>query len=83
MMEFMTNTNGSLTNLPYNREAKIIKFTGGYRLHHKLRVIGIREGRIIKIITKQPLHGPLTVAVNGKQVTIGRGMSEKIIVEKI
>jgi ferrous iron transport protein A len=83
MMESMTNTNGPLTNLPYNREARIIKFTGGHRLHHKLRVMGIREGRIIKIISKQPLQGPLTIAVNGNQVTLGRGMSEKIIVEKI
>ena len=82
-MESMVNTIGLLTNLLHNREARIIKFTGGQRLHHKLRIMGIREGRIIKIISKQPLQGPLTVAVNGSQVTLGRGMSEKIIVEKI
>ena len=82
-MEPMATTIEPLTDLPQNREARIIKFMGGHRLHHKLRVMGIREGRIIKIISKQPLHGPLTVAVNGSQVTLGRGMSEKIIVEKI
>ena len=72
-----------LTYLPDNREAKIIRFEGGYGLQHKLGVMGVREGRIIKIISRQPLRGPLTVEVNGCQLTLGRGLAQKIIVEPI
>ena len=71
----------SLANLSHNKIAKIIKIEGGHGLHNKLRVLGIREGKLIRIVSKQPLFGPITVAVGGNQITIGRGMAHKIIVE--
>ena len=73
----------SLTNLPYNKEARIIRFEGGYGLNKRLRVIGIKEGGVIKIISRQLLRGPLTIEVNSCQITLGRGMAQKIIVEVI
>jgi ferrous iron transport protein A len=72
-----------LTSLPYEREAKIVRFEGGYGLQHKLRVMGVREGHTIKIVSRQPLRGPLTVEVNGGQITLGRGLAQKIMVEMI
>jgi ferrous iron transport protein A len=70
-----------LAHLSHNKLAKIIKIEGGHGLHNKLRVLGIREGELIRIVSKQPLFGPITVAVSGSQITIGRGMAHKIIVE--
>ena len=72
-----------LTNLTFNQKAKIIKLDGGVEFQRKLRVMGIREGQIIRIVTKQPLRGPLTVAIGGCQMTLGRGMALKILVEAI
>jgi len=72
-----------LTNLIPNKNAKIISITGGHGFQRKLRVMGIREGQIIKIVSKQPFRGPITVIVNGCQLTLGRGMANKITVEVI
>lgn len=73
----------SLTNLSLNKSAKIINLKGGQEFQRKLRVMGIREGQKIKTISKQPFKGPLTVTVNGCQMTLGRGMANKITVEEV
>ena len=73
----------SLTYLPPNKRAKIISLEGGQGFQRKLRVMGIREGQTIKTISKQPFRGPLTVTVNGCQITLGRGMANKITVEEL
>ncbi|HDM25382.1 MAG TPA: ferrous iron transport protein A [Thermoplasmatales archaeon] len=70
-----------LTALPYNKNAKIVSLHGGHGFQHKLRTIGIREGQRIKIISRQPLRGPITVMVGNCQMTLGRGMAQKIMVE--
>lgn len=72
-----------LLQLPYNKKAKIISLEGGHGFQRKLRVMGIREGQTIQIVSRQPLRGPLTVAVNSCQMTLGRGMANKIIVEEL
>ena len=59
---------------------------GHYRrhgLHQRLNVLGIREGQIVKVISKQPLMGPITISIRNNQITIGRGIANKIIVEEI
>ena len=73
----------SLTNLPSNKRAKIISLEGGHGFQRRLRVMGIREGQTIKTVSKQPFKGPLTVTVNGCQMTLGRGMANKITVEEL
>ena len=73
----------SLTKLPINKKGKIICIDGGQGFQRRLRVMGIKEGQIIKIVTKQPFRGPLTIAVFGCQMTLGRGMADKITVEVI
>ncbi len=72
-----------LTRLPINNKARIVRLDGGYGLQNKLRIMGIREGQVIRVVSKQPLRGPITVEITGSQITLGRGMSQKIIVESI
>ena len=43
--------------------------------------MGIREGQTIRIVSKQPLRGHVTISINSSQMTLGRGMANKIIVE--
>jgi len=73
----------SLTNLPVNKKGKIISLDGGQGFQRRLRVMGIKEGQIIRIVTKQPFRGPITIAVFSCQMTLGRGMADKITVEVI
>lgn len=79
----MVKKTNFLTNLPPERKARIIGLEGGHEFQRKLRVMGIREGQIIMIVSRQPFRGPLTVAIGGCQMTLGRGMAQKIIVEEL
>ncbi|KYK21460.1 hypothetical protein AYK21_04770 [Thermoplasmatales archaeon SG8-52-2] len=72
-----------LTQLPLNKKGKIIGIEGGQGFQRRLRVMGIKEGQIIKIVTKQPFRGPITITVFSCQMTLGRGMANKITVEVV
>lgn len=73
----------SLSNLPINKKARITSIQEGYGFKRKLGVMGIREKQVIKIVSRQPFRGPLTIEVCGSQMTLGRGMAQKIMVEVV
>lgn len=73
----------TLSDLPLNRKAKIIKIHRGRHFHRRMCVMGLRTGETVEVISKQPLMGPLTIAVGKCKMTIGRGMANKILVEEI
>jgi ferrous iron transport protein A len=72
----------SLSQLPTNRRAKIINIEGGHGLIRKLWIMGIRKNQTIRIISKQPFRGPITIEVCRCQMTLGQGMAQKIMVEE-
>jgi len=72
-----------LVNLSINKKARIISLDGGQGFQRKLRVMGIKEGQTIAIISKQPFRGPITIKIGSYQVTLGRGMAQKILVEAL
>ena len=77
-----TNTT-LLAHLPLRNKARIVSMNGGHTFNQRMQVMGIREGQIIEVVSKQPFMGPLTIAINNHKMTIGRGMAHKIVVEKI
>jgi ferrous iron transport protein A len=79
----MKKENISLLDLSYQKNAKITRIIGGIVFQNRLACMGILVGREIKIVSKQPFRGPLTVEVCGCMMTIGRGMAQKILVEVI
>lgn len=70
-----------LSELTNGKKAKIVSLNGGHGLRRKLRNIGIREGKLVKLITSQPIGGPIVIDIEGEQVAIGRGMARKIMIE--
>jgi len=72
-----------LAHLTRNQTAKITVINGGYGFRRRLEVLGIREGQNVKVLSKQPLRGPLTICVGSCQMTLGRGMAHKIMVEEL
>jgi Fe2+ transport system protein FeoA len=56
---------------------------GHHGFHRKLNVLGIREGQIVRVDSKQPFMGPITISIGNCQMTLGRGMAHKIIVEEL
>jgi ferrous iron transport protein A len=72
-----------LTQLSINEIGRVHDIDGGYGFQRKLNTMGIRKDQGIKIMSKQPFRGPITVKVCGCMMTIGQGMAKKIIVEVI
>ena len=72
-----------LSQLSVNDIGRICDINGGYGFQRKLNTMGIRKNQGIKIMSKQPFKGPITVKVCGCMMTIGQGMAQKIIVEVI
>lgn len=79
----MTEKSIQLDRLPPKTVVKIQEINGGQGLIHKLQVMGIRKGQQIIIASKQPFRGPITIKVNEREITIGRGMAKKILVEVV
>ena len=73
----------SILQLPIRKKARISTIAGGRGLQRKLQVMGIRRGQDIRVVSRQPFRGPLTIEVCGCQMTIGRGMAQRILVEEI
>ena len=73
----------SLTNLALEREAIIVKLEGGHGFQRRLRTMGVREGKIVKVVAKHPFGGPVVLEVDGRRTTVGRGMAAKIFVEEL
>jgi len=50
-------------------------------LKKKVAGMGIRVGKRIKMMTRQPMKGPVVVVVDEANTSLGMGMADKIIVE--
>jgi ferrous iron transport protein A len=77
----MIHQTTTLKNLLEGKKGKIIAVDGGHGFQRKLRAMGIREGQTVTIVSRQPFRGPITIMVGSCQMTLGRGMTQKIIVE--
>jgi len=71
-----------LTQLRQGEEATVVALRGGCGFQRRLRSIGLKEGKTVRMVAKHPFAGPLVVEVDGRQITIGRGMSQKITVAR-
>ncbi|MGP8319766.1 MAG: FeoA family protein [Methanosarcinaceae archaeon] len=50
-------------------------------LRKKVAGMGIRVGKKLKMITKQPIKGPVVVIVDEANTSLGLDVAEKIIVD--
>jgi len=50
-------------------------------LREQIAGMGIREGKEIKMMTKQPIKGPVVVTVDRSNTSIGLRLASKIVVE--
>ena len=72
----------SLSMLRMGKDAKIKYLLGGMGLQRKIRALGIRIGKTVRVVSYQPFRGPVIVEVDGMRIAIGRGMASQIIVEE-
>jgi Fe2+ transport system protein FeoA len=53
---------------------------GGFK--KRLMDMGLTPGTRVAVVKSAPFHGPFEVIVRGSRLALGRGMAERIFVEK-
>jgi len=53
---------------------------GGFE--KRLMDMGLTPGTRVTVVKSAPFHGPLEILVRGSRLALGRGMAERIFVEK-
>jgi DtxR family Mn-dependent transcriptional regulator len=48
----------------------------------RLMDMGLTPGTRIRVVKSAPFHGPVEIHVRGSRLALGRGMAERIFVEK-
>ena len=71
----------SLVQLRAGEKGEIKRIEGGPMFHNKMASLNIRPGKVIIKVAAQPFRGPITIDVNGRRITLGRGMAMRIFVE--
>jgi ferrous iron transport protein A len=61
---------------------RVIDFDGGINLRSKLTQYGIHPGDCLRVLRKAPMGGPLLIECNEREIALGRGVADKILVEK-
>lgn len=72
-----------LLDITKGEKVRIIDYTGGRGVGHKLRQIGLYPGREVKVLRYAPLGGPVMIEVDGRSVALGRGIAERVQVEAV
>jgi len=54
----------------------------GWGFKKRLMDMGLTPGTKITVVKSAPFHGPIEVSVRGSRLALGRGMAERIFVEK-
>ena len=72
----------ALASLKQGEKAVVLSLAGGLGIEKRLRSLGIREGKEVCLDAKHHFSGPLVIDVDGRQITIGRGMAAKIMVRR-
>ena len=72
----------AITSLQPNEKAKIVFVRGGGGVTQRLCDLGLTHGTMVSVLREAPLHGPIEVCVRGCKLVIGRGIAEKIFVQK-
>ena len=68
-----------LSEMRYEEKGKIKRIEESLRA--QIAGMGIREGKEVKMMTKQPIKGPVVVTVGRADTSLGLGLADKIVVE--
>ena len=60
---------------------KVIRVAGGIEIERRLAQLGFLPGNKVRIIRSAPFHGPLLLDVEGREIVMGRGVANKVMVE--
>lgn len=68
-----------LSDMDYNEQGAVTGIE--HDLRKRVAGMGIRVGKNLRMVTKQPIKGPVDVVVDGAETSLGLDMAGKITVE--
>ncbi len=68
-----------LSEMGYDEKGTVLHIDRDLR--QQIAGMGIREGKTVKMLTKQPIKGPVVITVDRNKTSIGLGLAEKIVVQ--
>ncbi|TAJ44672.1 FeoA family protein [Methanofollis fontis] len=71
-------TQKQLTQMGYGENGVVVDLRG---FRHGLNCLGIRTGKRLEMITRQPIQGPVVVLADGVEVAMGREVADMVMVE--
>ena len=60
---------------------RLIAINAGHRLSRRLAELGLTPGVVMQVVHKN--GGPMLIAVRGTRLALGRGVTDKILVEEM
>ncbi|MFH1476527.1 MAG: FeoA family protein [Verrucomicrobiota bacterium] len=72
----------TLALLKPDEKATVAALHGGDAFQHRLRSVGLKEGKLLRVVASHHFAGPLVVEIERRHITIGRGMARKIVVTR-
>ena len=71
----------ALTDMKVQEVGYVVEILGGREVQNRLRVLGIRPGVKLTKVSAVSSRGPVVIQVGGTQISLGFGISYKIVVE--
>jgi len=68
-----------LSDMNYNEQGTVTEIEKD--LQKRVAGMGIRVGKNLRMVTKQPIKGPVDVVVEGAETSLGLDMAGKITIE--
>lgn len=75
-------SNNTLAQLREGEEARVTALNGGHAFQRRLQSLGLKEGQTICLVAKHPLGGPLVIKLQRRQITMGRGLAQRVVVAR-
>ena len=76
----MREVRKSLADMVDGEVCVVRQFMGGHAMAARLQAMGLRPGKRVRKISRQPLRGPVAVEIDNYCIAIGHGMARRIIV---
>jgi ferrous iron transport protein A len=73
----------TLDQIEERQVVRVVQIMGGWGIRQRLNQMGIHPGDQILVKRSAFMGGPVLIQIHGVDVALGRGMTRKVVVEKI
>ncbi|MEZ0394204.1 MAG: FeoA family protein [Desulfurococcaceae archaeon] len=71
-----------LSEVPQGKKAKVVALSAGGGLARRLYELGLLPGAVVEVVYNEG-RGPIVISVDGAEVSLGRGIAKKVLVEPV